>query len=420
MSKRTIPHVSASMIKSNPDQFCYTLNKVIDDVNNGSIGGGGGDIHVVQSTGTSTTDVMSQNATTIAINTIPVGPQGPQGVQGEQGEPGPQGIQGPKGDTGDTGNGIASTTLNADYTLTITYTDGTSVTTDPIRGEKGETGPQGEQGIQGEQGPQGEAGQKGDTGSQGPAGVGVPVGGSTGEVLAKNSATDYDTIWKSLIDVIYPVGSIYMSSTLDTVTKVHNALGGTWEAWGVGRVPIGVDSNQTEFNTVEKTGGEKTHTLTVDEMPSHNHAIVPKANYNGSRAEGHTTSWEKSNETSQDTSNTGGGQAHNNLPPYITCYMYKRIAPTTLEALSFNPSSTIGSTPYNVANNLVKTPSNSNETIIWSLEDAPNGGVAEDWNISQDGILTTKVTEPDYPIIVVATGADTGIQARFEFYGRWV
>lgn len=33
MSKRTIPHVSASMIKSNPDQFCYTLNKVIDYIN---------------------------------------------------------------------------------------------------------------------------------------------------------------------------------------------------------------------------------------------------------------------------------------------------------------------------------------------------------------------------------------------------
>ena len=89
------------------------------------------------------------------------GPKGEQGIQGPQGE---QGIQGPKGDTGDTGatgatgatgNGIASTVLNDDYTLTITYTDGTSSTTSSIRGAQGAQGIQGPTGPTGPQGPSG-------------------------------------------------------------------------------------------------------------------------------------------------------------------------------------------------------------------------------------------------------------------------
>ena len=73
-------------------------------------------------------------------------------------------LSGAQGIKGDTGNGIASVTLNADYTLTIVFTDGTSTTTTSIRGEKGEQGEQGIQGIQGERGLQGEKGDKGDKG----------------------------------------------------------------------------------------------------------------------------------------------------------------------------------------------------------------------------------------------------------------
>ena len=53
---------------------------------------------------------------------------------------GPKGDKGEPGDKGDTGNGINSTVLNPDYTLTITFTDGTTYTTPPIRGEKGDPG----------------------------------------------------------------------------------------------------------------------------------------------------------------------------------------------------------------------------------------------------------------------------------------
>ena len=74
---------------------------------------------------------------------IPKGDKGEQGERGPEGPQGPQGIQGPEGpqgETGATGNGIASTVLNPDYTLTITFTDGTSYTTPSIRGAKGDTG----------------------------------------------------------------------------------------------------------------------------------------------------------------------------------------------------------------------------------------------------------------------------------------
>jgi len=76
-----------------------------------------------------------------------------------------------------------------------------------------------------------------------------------GIVDAADYAEDID--WSLVINKIYPVGSIYISTTLDTVAKVKAAFGGTWVAWGSGRVPVGVDTTQTEFDTVEETGGTK-------------------------------------------------------------------------------------------------------------------------------------------------------------------
>lgn len=139
--------------------------------------------------------------------------------------------------------------------------------------------------------------------------------------------------WTTMVDKIYPVGSIYMSATLSTAAAVEAALGGTWIAWGAGRVPVGVDTSQTEFDAAEETGGEKEHTLIVNEMPSHGHEISRYNNTEGfSTAYGNPCSgWcLRSNLTGGQndilTTSKGGGLAHNNLQPYITCYMYKRTA----------------------------------------------------------------------------------------------
>lgn len=138
-----------------------------------------------------------------------------------------------------------------------------------------------------------------------------------------------DIVWSELLDKIYPVGSIFMSATLSTTSSVATALGGTWVAWGAGRVPVGVDAGDGDFDTAEETGGEKTHTLTVNEMPSHHHDREFVDTTSGGSGYGKRTGFYYNGGwwgSYTSTTNTGGGQAHNNLQPYITCYMYKRIA----------------------------------------------------------------------------------------------
>ena len=151
-----------------------------------------------------------------------------------------------------------------------------------------------------------------------------------------NLSTRLSEINSAMISLndVYPVGSIYITVEEDTVAKVQAKFGGTWVAFSSGRTLVGVDTSQTEFNTVEKTGGEKTHTLTVDEMPSHNHT-GETVYQNGMNA----TYTSQYGFTIKDCTNgcwptmyrqgigsTGGSQPHNNLQPYITVYMYKRVS----------------------------------------------------------------------------------------------
>lgn len=134
-------------------------------------------------------------------------------------------------------------------------------------------------------------------------------------------------VTKYIIDLVYPVGSIYIS--IKNTNPQTYMSGTTWVAWGSGRVPVGVNTGDSNFNTVEKTGGEKTHTLTVEEMPSHNHAYT-NAKYlsaqSGQANYAFGTMGSTTDLIGESTRSTGGGQAHNNLQPYITCYMWKRTA----------------------------------------------------------------------------------------------
>lgn len=173
---------------------------------------------------------------------------------------------------------------------------------------------------------------------------------------------------------LFPVGSIFFTA----VNKNPGTfLGGTWAAWGTGRVPVGINTGDGNFNAAEKTGGTKTHSHTVNahshSTPSHRHSFtvgwydwyaaaagisaysdaqkkfqpaansgVTSSNIYGSNISlnGGFTTWANSSNmaiysTSGDTAaanggNTGSTSANTNspshLPPYITCYMWKRTA----------------------------------------------------------------------------------------------
>jgi hypothetical protein len=195
----------------------------------------------------------------------PTGPQGPQGntgatgatgaagAQGPQGNPGATGAQGPQGNPGVTGatgpgyqatsatsltigtgakvfttqaglaytvgararaasnatptnwmEGLVSAYSGTSLTVNVDLTNGSGSAADwniNLSGQQGTTGPQGPAGPTGPQGPAGSTGPAGPQGSAGATGAGVPVAGTANQVLTKNSATDYDTSWKTpLVD----------------------------------------------------------------------------------------------------------------------------------------------------------------------------------------------------------------------------
>lgn len=160
---------------------------------------------------------------------------------------------------------------------------------------------------------------------------------------------------QSFIKTMYPVGSIYMSVN---ATNPSTYFGGTWVAWGSGRVPVGVNTSDSNFSTVEKTGGAAAVTLSASQIPSHTHAkgtlaaasagahthnlqnqkapwgtsasnrvlVDATSGYTAVTNKATTSAGAHTHTISGSTAATGGGGSHNNLQPYITCYMWKRTA----------------------------------------------------------------------------------------------
>lgn len=152
---------------------------------------------------------------------------------------------------------------------------------------------------------------------------------------------------KDILNKTYPIGSIYMSVNS---TEPSTLFGGTWERLK-GRFLIGAgavtDTNSnTRFGSIGaeepdfangETGGQYLHKLNVDEMPEHSHVgnyyngqnMSP--NNGGSNPDGgYHYNWENGGSNSQNeamfVASTGGGQEHNNMPPYLAVYMWKRTA----------------------------------------------------------------------------------------------
>lgn len=164
------------------------------------------------------------------------------------------------------------------------------------------------------------------------------------------------------LDKIYPIGSVYISAT---GANPNRLIGGTWVEFATGRTLIGYDINDDDLTETGMTGGEKTHTLTTKEMPSHNHDVTVESKelkgsvwnfvgQNASYGPGNSTSGvfskggdgtcfypsstgkatgvndgfmlDATHDHTATSGNTGSGTAHNNMPPYITVRMWKRTA----------------------------------------------------------------------------------------------
>jgi len=159
-------------------------------------------------------------------------------------------------------------------------------------------------------------------------------------MIATNDSSQVTINIKQLLDVMYPVGSIYISTS---GINPQELFGGQWESYGEGRTLIGAGSG-TDINneTVEflenTTGGEYNHLLTVNEMTSHTHGL----NYGGtilavrgSKTEAERAPgiqpvsggwWNNTNKYEANIAQSGGSNTHNNIQPYIVTYMWRRIS----------------------------------------------------------------------------------------------
>lgn len=132
----------------------------------------------------------------------------------------------------------------------------------------------------------------------------------------------------------YPVGSLYFNA--NTSTNPNTLLGfGSWSRFGQGRMILSQGNGYANGST----GGAATHTLTTSEMPSHSHNWAGKngnSNYGTGANDVHYTQGGESSDDAIRTGGTartdpgrfttdvGGGQPHNNMPPYITVYVWQR------------------------------------------------------------------------------------------------
>ena len=109
----------------------------------------------------------------------------------------------------------------------------------------------------------------------------MPVDAITNEDVQNklNILTDkVETLQNSLFLKTHPVGSIYVTtnSSESTAAQMNALYGGTWEAYGSGKTLVGIDTSNSNFNTVNKTGGSTSQsiTLTTSNLPSHSHTVT--------------------------------------------------------------------------------------------------------------------------------------------------
>lgn len=208
---------------------------------------------------------LSEIDTQVSTVSKLIGPQGPKGEKGDKGAQGPQGVgkdgkdglngkdgkDGKDGTDGKEGVSVVNASVALDGSLVLELSDGSEVDAGDVVGPAGPGGMNGAQGPMGLQGPQGDAGPAGadgidgTNGTNGTNGVGVPVGGTTGQVLSKINATDYSTQWTTpnagTVTSVGGTGTVSGLTLTGTVTSTGSlTLGGTLSATA---------SNISDFST---------------------------------------------------------------------------------------------------------------------------------------------------------------------------
>ena len=141
--------------------------------------------------------------------------------------------------------------------------------------------------------------------------------GESGAIPLNAENLNYN--FNEILNLLNPIGRGFIDFTN---TDYSNYLGFTWERELVGMTAVGLDTTQTEFNSVGKIGGEKTHTITVSEMPKHsNNALI------GGDGDKYAASFvtNGNNLYYVPTNEAGDNQPHNNLQPYKVVSYWKRI-----------------------------------------------------------------------------------------------
>lgn len=138
--------------------------------------------------------------------------------------------------------------------------------------------------------------------------------------ITKAGVLNFDAMKAAIFEYVFPIGRVI---TLGVSTNPNTLFGyGTWTAI-TGKVIVGIDGTQTEFDTLNETGGAKTHTLQVTEMPNHSHEVQGYGGGGGKLVGGASVA---SPTDKSSTYFTGGGQAHNNLQPYIVKFVWERVS----------------------------------------------------------------------------------------------
>jgi hypothetical protein len=278
------------------------------------------------------------------------GSQGPAGPQGAQGPQGATGLQGPKGDTGETGEQGPAGPNGA---------QGASGTQGPqgLQGPKGDAGDTGPQGPQGQAGEAGAAGATGATGPQGPSGAtgatgatgpGVAAGGTSGQVLTKTSATNYDTTWTSSLTLAgltlstFTQGSVPFAGASGVVSEDNQNFN-----WNASNKQIGISSAASERITNGTfTGSSSGWSLTTGWAYSSN-AVSHSSNGTGTLSQSLSLSLGERCDVSFTLSNiTAGGCvvsfAGNSLGTLTTngTYTYRVEVSNTSQGIVFTPTAT--------------------------------------------------------------------------------